>query len=215
MVQYFGEQLDGFAFTRHGWVQSYGSRYVRPPIIYGDVARPHPMTRALGDLRPGTDRAAGEGDAHRAGDDPQLVVRPRRPAAGRDLPPDRPRHPRRGRRSRRGRDRRHPDRRAGAARRSAAAPRRPGGLSALGGGLLPAGGRRRAPGDPGPDPHVLQRVRRDLRRDRRPRRRRAARSSTPAPTRSCWRSSAPRATTRGSVPASTTSTARASRTPPS
>ena len=44
MVQYFGEQLDGFAFTRHGWVQSYGSRYVRPPIIYGDVARPHPMT---------------------------------------------------------------------------------------------------------------------------------------------------------------------------
>ena len=44
MVQYFGEQLDGFAFTRHGWVQSYGSRYVRPPLIYGDVSRPHPMT---------------------------------------------------------------------------------------------------------------------------------------------------------------------------
>ncbi len=44
MVQYFGEQLSGFAFTHHGWVQSYGSRYVRPPIIYGDVARPAPMT---------------------------------------------------------------------------------------------------------------------------------------------------------------------------
>lgn len=44
MVQYFGEQLDGFAFTRHGWVQSYGSRYVRPPMIYGDVSRPNPMT---------------------------------------------------------------------------------------------------------------------------------------------------------------------------
>ena len=44
MVQYFGEQLDGFAFTRNGWVQSYGSRYVRPPVIYGDVARPAPMT---------------------------------------------------------------------------------------------------------------------------------------------------------------------------
>ncbi|UDF34109.1 UNVERIFIED_ORG: 5-methyltetrahydropteroyltriglutamate--homocysteine S-methyltransferase [Shinella sp. XGS7] len=44
MVQYFGEQLSGFAFTRHAWVQSYGSRYVRPPIIYGDVARPNPMT---------------------------------------------------------------------------------------------------------------------------------------------------------------------------
>ena len=44
MVQYFGEKLDGFAFTRHGWVQSYGSRCVRPPILYGDVARPEPMT---------------------------------------------------------------------------------------------------------------------------------------------------------------------------
>ena len=44
MVEYFGEQLAGFAFTEHGWVQSYGSRYVKPPIIYGDVARPHPMT---------------------------------------------------------------------------------------------------------------------------------------------------------------------------
>ncbi len=44
MVQYFGERLSGFAFTRHGWVQSYGSRCVRPPIIYGDVARPVPMT---------------------------------------------------------------------------------------------------------------------------------------------------------------------------
>jgi len=44
MVEYFGEQLDGFAFTKLGWVQSYGSRCVKPPIIYGDVARPAPMT---------------------------------------------------------------------------------------------------------------------------------------------------------------------------
>ncbi|SEP30256.1 5-methyltetrahydropteroyltriglutamate--homocysteine S-methyltransferase [Methylobacterium sp. UNC300MFChir4.1] len=44
MVQYFGEQLAGFAFTKHGWVQSYGSRCVRPPILYGDVSRPQPMT---------------------------------------------------------------------------------------------------------------------------------------------------------------------------
>ncbi|WP_022729028.1 5-methyltetrahydropteroyltriglutamate--homocysteine S-methyltransferase [Fodinicurvata sediminis] len=44
MVQYFGEQLSGFAFTRHGWVQSFGTRYVRPPILYGDVSRPAPMT---------------------------------------------------------------------------------------------------------------------------------------------------------------------------
>ncbi len=44
MVEYFGEQLSGFAITQHGWVQSYGSRYVKPPIIYGDVSRPAPMT---------------------------------------------------------------------------------------------------------------------------------------------------------------------------
>ena len=44
MVQYFGEQLSGFVFTRNGWVQSYGSRYVRPPIIFGDVHRPKAMT---------------------------------------------------------------------------------------------------------------------------------------------------------------------------
>jgi 5-methyltetrahydropteroyltriglutamate--homocysteine methyltransferase len=43
-VQYFGERLLGFAFTHYGWVQSYGSRCVRPPIIYGDVSRPGPMT---------------------------------------------------------------------------------------------------------------------------------------------------------------------------
>ena len=46
MVEYFGEQLQGFAFTKNGWVQSYGSRCVKPPIIYGDVARPTPMTVA-------------------------------------------------------------------------------------------------------------------------------------------------------------------------
>ena len=44
MVEYFGERLTGVAFTQHGWVQSYGSRAVRPPIIFGDVARPASMT---------------------------------------------------------------------------------------------------------------------------------------------------------------------------
>ena len=44
MVQYFGERLTGYVFTTHGWVQSYGSRCVRPPIIVGDVSRPAPMT---------------------------------------------------------------------------------------------------------------------------------------------------------------------------
>ena len=44
MVEYFAEFLDGFAFTENGWVQSYGSRCVKPPVIYGDVERPQPMT---------------------------------------------------------------------------------------------------------------------------------------------------------------------------
>ncbi len=44
MVEYFGEQLDGYAFTEQGWVQSYGSRCVKPPIIFGDISRPAAMT---------------------------------------------------------------------------------------------------------------------------------------------------------------------------
>lgn len=44
MVEYFGEQLDGFLFTKNGWVQSYGSRCVKPPVIYGDVSRPADIT---------------------------------------------------------------------------------------------------------------------------------------------------------------------------
>ncbi len=44
MVEYFGEQLRGFAFTQNGWVQSYGSRCVKPPVIFGDVSRPNAMT---------------------------------------------------------------------------------------------------------------------------------------------------------------------------
>ena len=46
MVEYFGEQLDGFAFTANGWVQSYGSRCVKPPMLFGDIARRKPMTVA-------------------------------------------------------------------------------------------------------------------------------------------------------------------------
>ncbi len=44
MVQYFAEQLTGYLATQHGWVQSYGTRYVRPPVLAGDIARPEPMT---------------------------------------------------------------------------------------------------------------------------------------------------------------------------
>ena len=46
MVEYFGEQLDGYAFSKNGWVQSYGSRCVKPPILWGDVSRPAAMTVA-------------------------------------------------------------------------------------------------------------------------------------------------------------------------
>jgi len=44
MVEYFGEQLEGYAFSQFGWVQSYGSRCVKPPIVFGDISRPSPMT---------------------------------------------------------------------------------------------------------------------------------------------------------------------------
>lgn len=43
-MEYFGQRMEGFVFTEQGWVQSYGSRYVRPPIIHGDVSRPNAMT---------------------------------------------------------------------------------------------------------------------------------------------------------------------------
>ncbi|KKO49074.1 5-methyltetrahydropteroyltriglutamate--homocysteine methyltransferase [Arsukibacterium sp. MJ3] len=46
MVEYFGEQLEGYAFSQFGWVQSYGSRCVKPPILFGDISRPQPMTVA-------------------------------------------------------------------------------------------------------------------------------------------------------------------------
>ncbi|WP_103594704.1 5-methyltetrahydropteroyltriglutamate--homocysteine S-methyltransferase [Campylobacter concisus] len=44
MVEYFGEQISGYAFSQNGWVQSYGSRCVKPPLLFGDVSRPEPMT---------------------------------------------------------------------------------------------------------------------------------------------------------------------------
>src|SRR5690606_16074094 len=44
MVEYFAERFEGYAFTRHGWVQSFGTRCVKPPVLYGDVHRPEPIT---------------------------------------------------------------------------------------------------------------------------------------------------------------------------
>ena len=93
MVEYFGEMLSGFAFTRNGWVQSYGSRCVKPPIIYGDVERPETHDRAVVLLRAVPHQPDHERDAHRTGDDPPVVFRARRPAPVPHLPPDRIRHP--------------------------------------------------------------------------------------------------------------------------
>ena len=132
MVEYFGERLAGFAFTEHGWVQTYGTRCVKPPIIFGDVARPGPMTVRWSGYRPVADVAAGQGHAHRPGDDPAMVVRTRRPAAQRHRDADRARHSRRGGGSRGRRYSDHSDRRAGAARRAAAQARRVGVLSRRG-----------------------------------------------------------------------------------
>ena len=61
MVQYFGEQLSGFAFTKHGWVQTYGSRYVRPPILFGDVSRPEADDGRVVALRPVADQKPMKG----------------------------------------------------------------------------------------------------------------------------------------------------------
>ena len=118
MVQYFGEQLAGFAFTTHGWVQSYGSRYVRPPILFGDVSRPRPMTVEWWQYAQSLTKKPMKAMLTGPVTILQLVVRARRHAAQRGLPADRARDPRRGRRPR-GRRRRHdPDRRGGVARRA-------------------------------------------------------------------------------------------------
>jgi hypothetical protein len=60
MVEYFGEQLDGYAFSQFGWVQSYGSRCVKPPILFGDISRPR-HDRGVDRLRPVADRKPMKG----------------------------------------------------------------------------------------------------------------------------------------------------------
>ena len=97
MVEHFAQQLEGFAHTRHGWVQSYGSRCVRPPIQHGPVRRRGPMTVDWAPLRPVAHQPAGEGDVDRAGDHPEVELPPRGSAAGAQLRGDRPGHPRGGR----------------------------------------------------------------------------------------------------------------------
>jgi 5-methyltetrahydropteroyltriglutamate--homocysteine methyltransferase len=80
MVEYFGEQLEGYAFSQFGWVQSYGSRCVKPPILFGDISRPQAMTVEWTQYAQSLTQAH-EGHAHRPGHHPELVLCARRPAA--------------------------------------------------------------------------------------------------------------------------------------
>lgn len=75
MVQYFARLLDGFAVTQNGWVQSYGSRATRPSLLWGDVSRPAPMTVKWAEYAQSAGREARQGNAHRPGHDPRVVVR--------------------------------------------------------------------------------------------------------------------------------------------
>ena len=95
MVEYFGQNLNGFLFTKNAWVQSYGTRCVKPPIVWGDVSRRQPDHRGMERLRTVPYQPCDEGHAHRPGHYSQLVLATRGhhpraadPAAG-------PRHPRR------------------------------------------------------------------------------------------------------------------------
>jgi 5-methyltetrahydropteroyltriglutamate--homocysteine methyltransferase len=120
MVEYFGEQLDGYAFSQFGWVQSYGSRCVKPPILFGDISRPKAMTVEWIKY-PVAYQQADEGHADRPGDDSELVLRARRPAALGVVLPARTGDPRRSTGPRKGRGACDPDRRGRLARRPAAA----------------------------------------------------------------------------------------------
>ena len=110
MVEYFGQNLNGFLFTKNAWVQSYGTRCVKPPIVWGDVFPRQPDYRGMVRVRPVQDRPCDEGHAHRPGDHPQLVLAARgHHPRGADQAA-RPRHPRRSARSRGRRYQGHPDR---------------------------------------------------------------------------------------------------------
>ena len=159
MVEYFGEQLSGFVFTENGWVQSYGSRCVKPPILFGDVERPQPMTVRWSTFAQSLTRKPMKGmltgpitilqwsfvrnDQPRAETARQIALAIRDEV--RDLEA--------------GRHLRHPGRRTGPARRPAPAPRRLGrrtcaGRSMRSGSPRPASADRHAD----PHPHVLLRI---------------------------------------------------------
>ena len=94
MVEYFGEQLAGFAFTQNGWVQSYGSRYVKPPVIFGDVSRPKPMTVEWSAYAQSLTKRPMKGMLTGPGHHSAMVIRAQRSAPVGDLQADRARHPR-------------------------------------------------------------------------------------------------------------------------
>ena len=143
MVEYFGEQLDGYAFSQFGWVQSYGSRCVKPPILFGDISRPKADDGRVDQLRAVADRQADEGHADRPGHHPELVVRARRPAALGVLLPACAGDARRGAGPGKGRRARDPDRRSRAARRPAAAQVAVEGVPGLGRRIVPHHCQRR------------------------------------------------------------------------
>ena len=73
MVEFFGENLAGYVFTEKAWVQSYGTRCVKPPIIFGDIRRENRSPCSIRNMRR-VFPTNGQRDAHWSGDDPELVV---------------------------------------------------------------------------------------------------------------------------------------------
>lgn len=115
MVQYFAEQLTGYLATQHGWVQSYGTRYVRPPILAGDISRPEAMTvrwtTYAQSSPPSRSRACSPARSPCSPGPSSVTTSPRR-----HRPTGRPRPARRGERPRGCRDFGHPGGRTRAAR---------------------------------------------------------------------------------------------------
>ena len=214
MVQYFAENLDGFAVTQNGWVQSYGSPLYASVDPVGRRLAAEADHGRLVDLHAEPHREAGEGHADRSGHHPGLVVRARRPAARRDRPAGRAGAARRDRRPRGGRDPHRAGRRAGAARAAAAQEGGARRLPRLVGRLVPARDRRSARRDADPHPPLLLGVRRRHRRDPQPRRRRDEHRGGPLADGGRPRHPDAPASSTASGRASTTSTRRACRASP-
>ena len=206
MVQYFAERLRGFAATEHGWVQSYGTRYVRPPILFGDVSRPEPMTV----------RWAAYAQSRTAKPVKGMLTGPVTMLAWSFVRDDQPLAETARQVALALRDEVRDLEAAGIriiqvdepALRELLPLREPrtGALPDLGGRGVPAGYVVGRGEHADPHPHVLLRVRGRGRRDRRPRRRRRQRGGGPVADGDSWRTCAGPGTAAASAPASTTST---------